>query len=214
MTPAPAWDRAYRRLLDFVAAQGHTRVPLTHQVDEFNLGGWTSRQRAKHAKGTLDADRVRRLEEVPGWVWDKRDGLWYDGLAALHGYVARHGDARVPRATVVGDFQLGTWVGAQRTRYAKGRLDPVRRAQLERLPGWSWKARDDQWEDNFGQLVDYARRHGTARVPVSYSDDRGKLGSWVHNQRCQYRRGELDPDRARRLRDLPGWSWNCLTDTA
>jgi hypothetical protein len=49
-------------------------------------------------------------------------------------------------------------------------------------------------------------------VPVSYADEHGKLDSWVHNQRCQHSRGELDPRRARRLQDLPGWTWNCFTD--
>jgi hypothetical protein len=103
-------------------------------------------------------------------------------------------------------------VGVKHTRYAKGRLDPSRRAELERLPGWFWKARDDQWENNISRRADYARRHGRARVPVSCADERGNLGSWVHNQRCQHNSGELDPGRDRRLQDLPGWTWNCITD--
>jgi Helicase associated domain len=213
VTPDQAWAEGYRRLLDFVAAQGHTRVPYAFAVDGHHVGRWVSRQRTGHAKGTLDADRRRRLEAVSGWVWDIRDVSWGMGLNELRRYVRLHGDARVPHSTIVGDFRLGTWVGTQRTHHAKGRLDPARRAELERLPGWVWKARADLWERNFSHLADYLRRHGSACVPVSYADERGKLGTWVHNQRCQHGRGQLDTNRVRRLQALPGWTWNCLTDT-
>jgi hypothetical protein len=212
VTPAEAWDEGCRRVLEFVASHGHARVPLAYRFDGYNLGRWTARQRTSHANGTLAADRRRRLEAVPGWAWDTRVADWREGLNALRRYVECHGDARVPRATIVKGFRLGVWVGVQRTLYAKGRLDPSRRTELERLPGWVWKAREDQWEHNFRRLADYARRHGSARVPVSYADEHGKLGSWVHNQRCQHGRGELDPERRRRLEDLPGWTWNCVTD--
>lgn len=187
-------------------------MPRSYQVDGYHLGRWTNRQRQGYAKGELDVERRRRLEDVPCWDCDTRDAYWRYGFSKLQSYVQSHGDARVPRVALVGAFRLGEWVGAQRTLNTKGQLDPARRAELEGLPGWVWKAREDQWENNFSLLVDYARRHGSACVPVSYADHRGKLGSWVHNQRSQRSRGELDAERERRLQELPGWRWNCLTD--
>jgi Helicase associated domain len=212
VNPSEAWDEGYRRLLDYVGAEGHTCVPHAYRVGAYHLGRWTYRQRLAHAKGGLEADRRRRLEQVPGWVWDPRDARWRQDYTKLQSYLACRGDARVPYATVVGGFRLGVWVAAQRTLYSKGRLDPRRQKELERLPGWVWNAREDQWERNFRHLADYARQHDGARVPVSYADERGKLGLWVHNQRCQYGRAELDPDRARRLQQLSGWTWNCSTE--
>jgi hypothetical protein len=35
-----------------------------------------------------------------------------------------------------------------------------------------------------------------------------KLGNWVSVQREAYRAGKLDADRQRRLKGLPGWSWD------
>jgi transposase-like protein len=43
------------------------RRPYT--VDGFKLGKWVATQRGSHGKGALDADRQRRLEELPGWTW-------------------------------------------------------------------------------------------------------------------------------------------------
>src|SRR4029077_10805728 len=43
------------------------RRPYT--VDGFKLGKWVATQQGSHGKGALDADRQRRLEELPGWTW-------------------------------------------------------------------------------------------------------------------------------------------------
>ncbi len=70
------------------------------------------------------------------------------------------------------------------------------------------RADDEQWQDHFGQLLGYVRRHGDARVPRSHvSPDGGALGAWVVEQRSRFAQGTLDPDRAMRLEALPGWTW-------
>ena len=70
------------------------------------------------------------------------------------------------------------------------------------------RARAQQWERHFSELVNYVRNHGDARVPRSYtSPDGGRLGAWVVDQRNRFARGMLDPDRSVRLEKLPGWTW-------
>ncbi len=70
------------------------------------------------------------------------------------------------------------------------------------------RADDEQWQHHFGQLLGYVRRHGDARVPRSHvSPDGGALGAWVVDQRNRFAQGTLDPDRAMRLEELPGWTW-------
>jgi Helicase associated domain len=45
-------------------------VPKSYTVDGYPLGQWVRDQRNFHSKGTLDADRERRPQDLPGWTWD------------------------------------------------------------------------------------------------------------------------------------------------
>ena len=67
--PSDDWEEKFRRLLDYVKHHGGANVPQPYTVDGYRLGRWASRQRQRHKKGTLDADRQRRLQALPGWTW-------------------------------------------------------------------------------------------------------------------------------------------------
>lgn len=69
---AELWEEDFRRLLDYVERHGDARVPQSYTVDGYKLGVWVMQQHVDHAKGTLDADRERRLQDVPGWTWKAR----------------------------------------------------------------------------------------------------------------------------------------------
>jgi len=88
----------------------------------------------------LDAGREKRLQELPGWTWDPNAERWEKGFRQLLAYVERHGDARVPKSYTVDGYNLGYWVGNQRSFYSRGTLDPDRQHRLQDLPGWTSKA--------------------------------------------------------------------------
>lgn len=69
---------------------------------------------------------------------------WGHGLSRLTAWTEEHGHARVPQRFVEPDgFRLGKWVHNARSAYrARSRtMTDERIAVLERLPGWTWKAR-------------------------------------------------------------------------
>lgn len=198
------WEQAFVVLEQFAAREGHARVPYTHIEEGFKLGGWVVTQRT--TRTTLPPERVARLQTLPGWSWTVADDTWDERYALLLAYSAREGHTRVPQSHVEGGVRLGKWVSVQRQK--RNSLDFDRRTRLEAVPGWSWKPDEDQWERLFLLLRDYTARHGTSRVPYSYTENGDKLGTWVSTQRAYFRKGNLDPARVRRLERLPGWMWD------
>ncbi len=124
-----------------IERNGHARVPASYTVDGYRLGAWVAVHRHFRSKGVLEAARERRLQELPGWTWNRRADWWEEGFSRLLEYVERAGDARVPVSHMADGFRLGGWVTTQRHFHAKGILDPDREHRLQNLPGWTWKAR-------------------------------------------------------------------------
>lgn len=206
---ADPWEAGYRQLLNYAAHHhGGACIPASYTVDGYRLGAWVNRQRTQYARGTLGADRARRLAAVPGWTWDARADQWQNGYRELLEYVDHHGhDWVLPYGS-----RLGSWVSQQRRHYARGVLRDDRARRLEAVPGWTWDPGADRWEEAFGRLTEYTDHHGHARVPQSYTVDGCQLGHWVHKQRRTFARGAMDPGRARRLEVVPGWAWQSAGD--
>jgi hypothetical protein len=203
------WDEWYGRLVAFYRAHLHSRVLAGYKTEEgYRLGGWVSVQR-KH-KYDLDPERQRRLEELPGWSWDIHLEWWEDAFSHLQEFSTREGHCRVPTKYETEEgYRLGSWVAAQRIR--KADMDLERRQRLEKLPGWSWDAFGDQWEDGLLRLSEFSEREGHCRVPKRYKTEDGyPLGHWVVTQRVT--KGDMNPERVRRLEELPSWSWDIKAD--
>jgi superfamily II DNA or RNA helicase len=204
---ADQWEEGFTKLLDYVKRHGDARMPQAYKADGYRLGAWIDRQRSNYAKGTLDPDRQHRLEELQGWTWTSRADQWEEGFSRLVLYVKSHGNSLVPQSHTVDGYQLGAWVTTQRGNYAKGTLSTDRERRLQELPGWAWNSRTERWDDGYGRLLSYVKRHGNVLVPASHSVDGFKLGAWVVAQRVNYLKGILQDDRRLRLEELPGWTW-------
>ncbi|AQT80274.1 hypothetical protein B1R94_14895 [Mycolicibacterium litorale] len=76
------------------------------------------------------------------------------------------------------------------------------------LPGWSWNSKRDKWDQFLSLLITYASENGNVRVPGVYEANGLKLGVWVRVQRANFKRGVLNPERVRRLSEVPGWAWD------
>jgi len=140
---ATQWEAHYKALQRFARREGHARVPLYHTEDGLNLGSWVGRQRNGRRKGRLDPTRQARLEKVKGWTWNSRTTKWDLAYQRLLRFAKQNGHASVPADYEDRGFNLGHWVGNQRSDYAKGKVPPERQKQLEAVPGWRWPASRD-----------------------------------------------------------------------
>jgi superfamily II DNA or RNA helicase len=209
------FDEAYAALEQYVEAHGTARVPPGYRTpDGFWLARWIAKRRTAYHNGRLSAEQVAALERLPGWSWDPRDDDFHAGLAAFRDFVAQHGHARVPHGYVAPDGRrLRVWISGRRVDYHAGRLSAERVAALERIPGWSWEPRQDEFARAATALRRFVGERGTARVPQDYRTSDGlRLGVWVAVQRRRRGQGHLTREETRVLEALPGWSWDVIED--
>ncbi len=210
--PAESWEDAFAELKCYVRSHGVARPAVKFKQNGLALGAWVDIQRMAYKAKRISADRIVRLEQLPGWTWTPLDSKWEQGFAALQTFVLREGHARVPKDHDEDGVPLGTWVGNQREFRARGSLADDRQARLERLTGWVWDAVAALWDDAFGLLLKYVEREGHAKVPLKHLEDGFRLGAWVAARRGAFRKRKLPADRAQLLAALPGWVWNPRTE--
>lgn len=202
---AAAWEVAYRQLCAFVASTGTALVPQDQVEDGFALGRWVNKQRIAYRRGTLNADRSRQLDQLPGWAWEVADERWESTFKLLTDYVTTQGNPYVPRDLRVNGVNLGLWVQNQRSR--RKRLTKLQHQRLEGLPGWSWDPRQATWDRSYVALMAFVDREGHCEVPPDLIEEDIPVGRWVLKQRAAFRSGRLAADRRRRLDAIPGWRW-------
>lgn len=122
---AQHWQFGFESLLKFKSREGHCWVTALHMEESFKLGVWVCSQRRR--KDRLNSDQIHKLNSV-GFIWDPLNRLWEDGLQHLKSYKKREGHCRVPIQHKENEFDLGSWVNAQ--RQFRERLSSEQIAQL------------------------------------------------------------------------------------
>jgi superfamily II DNA or RNA helicase len=224
-----AWASAYRVLWQFLASVGDLSSPPT-EYEGLRFRRWVNAQREDYAAGRLLPDRVRQLQNVPGWVWTVRGVNWETNFALLEAEVRRTGSARVPLSLTVNDVKVGNWVRGQCIQHSRGTLTAERAARLESLPDWDWsrwpkqkEAReptdkeleyqrklDQRWDQAFEIVAEWLARNPGQEVPRDLVVDGVPVGQWIKDQRRLYKVGDLREDRVEALSKLDGWVWSIV----
>lgn len=202
------WERNYALLERWAEDNGGRLIPraqkLEHDGGLVYLGEWVEQQRIARRRGVLPESRARRLEQIPGWAWDKSAARWQATVKILQAYAAEHGtvaehptgssrfagmkDAETPRR------DLGVWMAAQRQAYRLGTLTEDQVAALEALPGWDWDAGlpavDVAMVEALRVFVEFEKH---ADVPEQHLEDGLRLGSWCWAVRRRRWTGTLAP---------------------
>lgn len=215
------WNTMFAAVVTYKKKHGHSLVQPDDGMDG-RLHRWAAERRSEARKGTLRADRRRRLDKV-GFQWGGHYHRWIGWetrFAQLAAYKKRFGDCDVP-CHWPKDRRLGHWVSNQRSFRCKGWLSQERIDRLDKI-GFRWLARfrldappqsfreqmkalDQLWESKLAELVRFKKKHGHCRIPST--DSRWhSLFRWAERQRQHWRAGRL-PKAHRRPLDKLGFSW-------
>jgi len=205
-----AWDGFLAKLSAFRERFGHTDVPSTYAEDPA-LAAWVERQRLRERAGKLDPERAQRLTEV-GFTFRKSDADWEQHFQALRAFKAEHGHCDVTKSAP--DLSLYHWVHGMRRQFARGQLSSDRAARLREL-GFSFRVEEQirhtrYWEDMYQRLLELKARRGHLRVGPHEVGERA-LGTWIRVQRGLSAKGEMRPERRRKLEAI-GFSFDVRED--
>jgi superfamily II DNA or RNA helicase len=206
---ADQFEIGFAALEKYAEENGRTRVPRNYEAGNVKLGDWVGRCRQR--KDKLSADKIKRLEALPGWTWDAVAELFDIGFAALQTYVKKYGHARVPLSYETDDgFKLGVWVSSRRVDRKFGTLSTDQLERLNAIPEWVWNAQTDRFEKGFSALLDFIKEHGHSRVARGYKTADGyALDNWVNNLRAN--KDRLTADQIERLDAIPEWVWKATS---
>ena len=201
------WEQGYEFFKSYVRENGNCSPPKELRCDGyFDLKRWVTHQRS--TKHKMPEDRIKKMEEIPGWIWSPYEERWLDSFKMVQEYVSEKGDCQIPYSykTSTG-YDLGAWLSRQRNREI---LSPEKKALIETLPGWTWDIFKNKWDGNFDHLIDFVTTYGTTQVPTTYKLPNGfGLGGWLLEQK-KIGKDAMDPERVKKLEGLPGWSWDIV----
>ncbi|MBF0425067.1 MAG: Helicase associated domain protein [Magnetococcales bacterium] len=195
------WEEMFALLMLYREAHGDCNVP-DPWPDNPDLAWWVGAQRKAYQNGNLNPKWVARLNAV-GFIWDLRELQWREMFQVLTHFQRRFGHCLVPSSWAENP-KLATWVKGQRRAFEEGALPPAHRALLDSV-GFLWDRQQVLQEELFLALQAYRQRFGHCDVPVDWPEH-PQLGVWVVSQRQRRARGELEPERIRRLEEM-GFQW-------
>ncbi len=208
---ASGWERFYAAAVEYAEIHGQAPAHWRVMHNGRDLGMWCQKQRQAHRDGLLPAWKITRLEQIPGWTWEREDGAWRQDYATLralalslpgglrqdpaqpsiYGPAGRGGSAGLKDRL---NRPLGYWAALQRQLYRDYMLSEDYAQLLQDLPGWDWSGglpADDVAMIQALRLFVEFEHHGN--VPETYVQDGLPLGRWVWAARRRKLTGRLHP---------------------
>ena len=195
----------FQEFKEFVA-KNDGNLPSVKSQDpvEKTLGHWGVWQRHLKKKGKLSSEQIQLLQSVSGWKW-KIDDYFSKNFEKFKEFVAKNGRMPSQKSTDVMEKSLGTWACRQRQQQRKGKLNQEKTQLLNSVNLWYWEV-EDTFLNKFQEFKEFVAKNG--RMPYRSDDPAERsLGTWIHEQRTNYRRNKMSPEKIELMESISIWQW-------
>lgn len=207
-----SWEIRLQEFKEFYAKEGHPYVAKTNPETE-SLGVWCSDQRTLKSEGRLIPERIKKLEDA-GFSWFPNNEKWERKFLQLKEYKERFKRTTVTTKDIKNFpeyYELHHWLRLQKRNGQKPSYIAERRKRLEEI-GFDFSIEDvkNSWQNSYKQLQEYKNKWKNCNVP-QISKEYKQLGRWLNDQRNDYGKGKMLPERKELLNAI-GVIWN-VTET-
>jgi hypothetical protein len=206
------FEKGFQETLNYKMSSGNPNTPNHYKTPKgYLLGSWQAHQRAYYRIGKLSPEKIKRFEEI-GFTWELFEEQFEKGFKETLIYNKSTGNPNAPRNYMTPErYRIGRWQEVQKRSYNTGKLSPDRIKRLEEI-GFKWKVMENKphrlgWDRWYELNMKYKDEFGVANAANNYmTPERYRLGRWQEVQKRSYRKGELSPDRIKRLEEI-GFKW-------
>ncbi|MDA9818809.1 DEAD/DEAH box helicase family protein [Methylophilaceae bacterium] len=207
-TVTNSWNFWYGLIVRYINTNKVTAFDIEQKhCDEegYKVGQWVSSQRS--IKDSLSKERIAKLENLPGWTWDKNEAQWQLFVDELLQFTNKHGYARPDMNYIApSGYPLG-----KRVRTLRQPKDEDKKIFFENLPGWTWKLKEFYWRSNYEYVLNFSIKEGHLKIPKQIRIGPEKLNplQWMELCRKNKRDGEkfFTKKKIKLCEKIPGWFW-------
>lgn len=188
-----SFDQRIAQLAKFL--QINEREPSVSIENEKGLAQWIGTQRRRIIKGTLSADKKKKLLSfIP--IENKDEQEWKNSLQKISEYYKLNGNLEISGAS----HPLRNIIKSIRRAYKEEKLSDARIDQLRAI-GFEFRVKST-WEEMFSEFKKFKEKYNRITVPTLKSGGHpeefakyAKLYTWLTVQRRQYKKGKLSQER-------------------
>jgi len=161
------FDDRFKELKRWIEYNNKIPSDKSKNIEEKSLGYWCSDKRKDKKYSKLEEDKIKLLESISIWYWEKEDPFNIRSDELKHWV---NDNNRIPSAMSkdIEEKRLGNWCSSRKEDKKKDKLDKNKIEILELLPKWYWE-KEDPFDNRLEELKQWINDNN--RTPSSMSKD-------------------------------------------
>lgn len=185
----------------------NNRIPsqMSKNDLEKRLGKFCSHKREDKKTGKISNKRIKQLESLPHWYWQKSDPF-DENYNKVINWIQIHN--KTPSSTSNDELErhLGRWSTTQRKKFRNHEMSDHQIKLLEKIPKWYWH-KDDNFIKNYNEMKQWVKENNRIPSNKSKDDTEKRLGNFCSHKRYAKKNGKLTKNQIEQLEQINNWCW-------